>query len=67
MGDFDLKTWLIKGAYKVGYTLVATGLITFANYMKMTEFPPHYVFWAGILYTILMEAGNLIKHKYLIE
>jgi hypothetical protein len=66
MGDFDWKIWITKGVYKLAYTLLATGLIAFADYINVTEFPAEYVFWAGIGYTVLLQLGNAIKHKYLV-
>ena len=67
MGDFDIKIWLIKGLTKLGYTLLATALLFFADYIDVTEFPAEYALWTGIIMTILLQLGNMIKHKYLVE
>ena len=67
MGDFDWKIWLTKGITKLGYTLLATALFFFADYIDVTEFPVEYAFWTGIIMTILLQLGNMIKHTYLVE
>lgn len=62
MGNFDLKIWLKKWGYGLGATLASTAVIYTADYLQVTEFPPEYAFWAGLITIILVQVGNMIKH-----
>jgi len=66
MGNFDVKIWLKKFAKGLGLTLVSTGLIYTADYLEVSDLPPEYAFWAGLLVISLGQIGNWIKHEYLV-
>jgi hypothetical protein len=63
MGDFDIKIWLKKWGWGLCAILASTGIIYTADYMSLTEFPPEYAFWAGLIVIILNQVGNMIKHE----
>ena len=64
MGDFDWKIWGKKAVYYIGAVLLATGLLTTAEYIQQTEFPPEYSFYTALIVPILILLGNAVKHEF---
>jgi hypothetical protein len=64
MSDFSWKIWAKKWLFGAGAVLGSTALIYTADYMKATEFPVEYQFWAGLLILVFIQVGNMIKHSY---
>ena len=67
MGDFKLKTWLIKYGKGLVIVLSSTGLLYTANHLEMSELPPEYAFWGGLIAVCCSQVGNWIKHSFLVE
>lgn len=67
MGDFNWKIWFWKGFKEAILVGVAATLTAFANYAELTNFPPEYTGYAGILILLLHEISNFIKHSYLVD
>jgi len=60
---YDPKITLKKFFYGLGYTLVAAGIAYSIDFLKVTEFPPEYSVYTGVILSILIALQNYIKHK----
>ena len=67
MSDFDIKIWLKKLAYGLGFTVTVGAIAYVVEEINATDFPPEYALVAGITYSVLVQIQNYIKHKYLVE
>ncbi|MHA1675770.1 MAG: hypothetical protein ACTSU6_01195 [Candidatus Njordarchaeales archaeon] len=63
MSGFDPKITLKKFLYGLGYTLGITALAYTIDFLEVTEFPPEYSLYTGILLSILLAIQNYIKHR----
>jgi hypothetical protein len=66
MGNFDWKIWAIKGLKDSGKMAGIAFLTAFTNYVDVTEFPPEYVLYVGVVVIVLNQILNFIKHTYLV-
>ena len=64
-GDFDFKTWAVKGAKKVGMAIGITACDATFNYFTETsnEIPAQYVLAVTIVMVVIQQIGNYLKHK----
>ncbi len=60
---YDPKITLKKFLYGLGYTLIASGIAYAIDFMKLTEFPPEYSAYTGVILSILIAIQNYIKHR----
>jgi hypothetical protein len=69
LSNFDWKIWFKKWGKGLGITLITTGCIYTAEYIELTqtEMPAEYAFYVGLVAISLMQIGNYIKHKYLVD
>lgn len=67
MGDFNWKTWAVKGLKKSAVVGVFAFGTAFVDYIKLTDFPVEYVGYVGGAIVIIELVLNGIKHKWLVE
>jgi len=67
LGNFNWNTWFAKLGKGLAIVLGATTVIYLSNYLVANPLPQEYVFWGGMLIIVLEQAGNYIKHSFLVE
>jgi len=60
---YDWKITAKKFLIGLGYTLGISALAYTIDFLQMTEFPPEYAFWTGLLLSILIAVQNYLKHR----
>lgn len=67
MGDFDFKTWAIKGIKKASLVAIVAFATFILDYMKVTQFPAEFIVYTGTVIMVFELVLNWIKHTFLIE
>ena len=67
MGDMDWGIWARKLFKGLGFTVLVTAITYIATYLEATDVPAEYALFVTLLYTVMKQAANWIKHEYLVE
>jgi len=60
---FDPKITLKKFLTGLAYTFLVSGIAYTIDFLKVTEFPPEYSIYTGLILSILIALQNYLKHR----
>ena len=63
----DWGIWTRKLFKGLGFTVLVTAITYMATYLEATEVPAEYALLVTLVYTVMKQAANFIKHTYLVE